>query len=66
MMAQEYESWMLSAVVAWLKEGWSLYSFPSRHNVSTKIWSKLLSEAPELQDIKNEYYRQRISLLKSS
>lgn len=55
MMAQNYESWMLPAITDWLNDGWSLYSFPSKQNVSSKVWARLLSEAPELQEIKQQY-----------
>lgn len=56
-MAQSFEPWMKDALISWLNDGWSLYSFPSKHNVSSKTWSRILRDAPELQTIKREYLR---------
>lgn len=59
-LIQDYEPWMQQAAIDWIKEGWSLYTFPAKHDISKRAWSKMLRHEPELQLVR-ELYLSKVS-----
>lgn len=56
-LIRRFHPWMVEALKTHLEEGWSLSTFPVKHNIDKPSWGGIIKKSDELLDIRQQYMK---------